>query len=80
MNQFFRMGLSIHNINYLHGKHVYQEGKVRVEQGLDWAFDTYIYKDTQVRKRKLEKNYYFVDSAFGIYDDPTFHLCSFLVA
>lgn len=53
-NHFMRMGQGIRDINYLHGKHVYQEGKVRVEQGLDWGFDSYISMETKTWVRILE--------------------------
>ena len=53
-NHFIRMGQGIRDINYLHEKHVYQQGKVRVEQGLDWAFDSYISMETTSWIRILE--------------------------
>lgn len=52
--QVFRMVTTVANINYLHGRGVYQEGKVEVEQGSDWAFDTFPSMNTRVWMRVLE--------------------------
>jgi hypothetical protein len=43
LNHIMRTGTNIKDIKFLHQRFVYQVGKVRVEQGLDWAFDTYIH-------------------------------------
>jgi hypothetical protein len=48
------MGLSVASINYLHSRGVYQSGKVDKEQGVDWAFDTYISMHTDIINRILE--------------------------
>jgi hypothetical protein len=53
-NHFLRMGQSIHDINTLHSKAIYQEGKTRIEQGLDWAFDSYISMNSNVIIRIVE--------------------------
>lgn len=60
INQFFRMAQGINDINYLHSRAVYQTGTVRIEQGLDWAFDTYISMDSEVSLRILELFCYLV--------------------
>lgn len=49
-----RMATTVSAINYLHGRGIYQEGKVEFEQGSDWAFDTYISMDTNVKVRIIE--------------------------
>lgn len=49
-----RMVTTVYYINYLHGRAVYQEGKVDVEQGSDWAFDTFPSMNTNVWLRVLE--------------------------
>lgn len=49
-----RMVTTVYYINYLHGRAVYQEGKVDVEQGSDWAFDTFPSMNTNVWIRVLE--------------------------
>jgi hypothetical protein len=65
VNHFFRIATGVRDINYLHSKGVYQEGKVTVEQGLDWAFDTYISSETKVWIRQLELfAYYLVVNTF----------------
>lgn len=63
LNHFFRMAQGIRDINFLHSKAVYQEGKVRIEQGLDWAFDTYISMDTNVPIRIAELFIYMIFAA-----------------
>lgn len=52
--QFMRMATTVASINYLHGRGVYQEGKVEFEQGSDWAFDTFPSMDTKVWMRIVE--------------------------
>lgn len=54
LNHFFRMAQGISDINFLHSREVYQTGKTRIEQGLDWAFDSYISMDTNVKVRVAE--------------------------
>lgn len=48
------MADTIRQINYLHSRGAYQEGKVDYEQGSDLAFDTYVSMDTNVKLRVLE--------------------------
>lgn len=52
--RFVRMAVTVNSINYLHSRGVYQEGKVEYEQGSDWAFDTYISMETNVKIRVVE--------------------------
>lgn len=42
------------HIAYLHAKGVYQVGKVAIEQGIDFCFDTYISMDTKISIRVIE--------------------------
>ena len=62
-NHFFRMAQGIRDINHLHSKAVYQSGKVRIEQGLDWAFDTYISMETNIPVRIIELFAYIIFAA-----------------
>ena len=43
----FEIGTSVYQINFLHGREVYQRGKTEIEEGIDWVFDTYIDKNTK---------------------------------
>lgn len=63
INHFFRMLQGVKDVNHLHARAVYQQGKVRIEQGLDWAFDTYINMDTNVVLRVLELICYMIFAA-----------------
>jgi len=67
------MGKGLKDINYLHLRNAYIEGKVEYEQGLDWAFDTYIHADTQFFIRfgeimlyGLILSIYVITNSFGI--------------
>ena len=44
----------INTIKHLHSVHAYDDGKVIVEQGLDWAFDTFVCKETKSPVRVFE--------------------------
>lgn len=52
--QIIFMVETVRQINYLHSRGIYQEGKVELEQGSDMAFDTYVSMKTNVRLRILE--------------------------
>ena len=54
INNFKKMAQGISDINTLHSKGVYQEGRTRMEQGMDWGFDTYVSMDTNITLRLLE--------------------------
>jgi hypothetical protein len=60
LNHFARMSNGVNAINFLHGRRVYQSGKIKVEQGLDWAFDSYISMKTQIWIRIIEFMIYWI--------------------
>lgn len=48
------MFLAISDIKYLHQRSAYKKGNTEIEQGLDFIFDCYVSKDTNVILRVIE--------------------------
>lgn len=58
--KIIKIGTSVSQINFLHGRQVYQKGKIEVEEGIDWVFDTYIDMNTKTVFRQLELLLFFL--------------------